>query len=417
MTSHVTPCGDPTLDDAPKSLWTKFAEVRLQVWRPILTPQRVTLGFIICGIVFLITGVVLLFTSKSVEEYFVDYTDSPTNDNNVGFFDVHVKKDMEPPIWVYYHLEGFFQNHRKYLKSRNNDQLKAKFSPPKTSKSEFEECKPWITSMVNNEELVNYPCGIIAQSIFNDSFALQIRSPQDAEFSNAIDVDSRAETIAWGVDVDSKKFVNLSPEKIEKQDLPNQAVLNMWILQRFPPVRCDQVVISDAKPFVPVQPAMRNMTFQGSERRVTDCSDYEGSPTCRFERDGAPFTCAGDYREVRVKDWGIENGHFIVWMRVAGLPAFDKLWGKIDRKIEAGSIVRVHYVSNFPVRPFHGRKAFVLSTATVLGGRNDALGIAYLVVGSACLIFGIAFLWHHVANPRPLGDVSRLWVKPKFANQ
>jgi len=327
---------------------------------------------------------------------------------------------MEPPIWMYYHLEGFFQNHRKYLKSRSADQLKAKSSPAKTSPQELDECKPWVTSVVNNREFVNYPCGIIAQSVFNDSFALQIRSPQGGEFSNRIEVDSRAETIAWAPDVDTGKFTNLKPEGISENDLPNQALLNMWILQRFPPVRCEQVVISDTKPFVPTKLAMRNVTFQGASGRqmlITDCTDYEGTPTCRFERDGIPFSCTGDYQEVRVKDWGIENGHFIVWMRVAGLPCFDKLWGRIDRKIEAGSTVRVHYVSNFPVKPFHGRKALVLSTATILGGRNDALGIAYLVVGSSCLVFGVAFLWHHVANPRPLGDVSRLWVKPKYYEQ
>jgi hypothetical protein len=193
----------------------------------------------------------------------------------------------------------------------------------------------------------------------------------------------------------------------------------MWILQHFPPVRCEQVNISDAKPYVPTKPATRNVSFQGSDDRralITDCTGYEGTPSCRFERAGLPFNCTGDYREVRVNDWGIENGHFIVWMRVAGLPSFDKLWGRIDRRIEAGSTLRVHYVNNYPVRPFKGRKAFVLSTATILGGRNDALGIAYLVVGSCCLIFGVAFLWHDLANPRPLGDVSRLWVTRKYAD-
>jgi hypothetical protein len=420
MSNNVIPYSDPNLDEEPKSLWTKFTERRLKVWQPILSPQRVIPCFIVCGIVFLIIGLVLLLTSKSVEEYFVDYTDKPTNSHDVGFFDVHIEKDMEPPIWMYYHLEGFFQNHRKYLKSRSADQLKAKSSPPKTSSQELDECEPWVTSIVNDQEFVNYPCGIIAQSIFNDSFALQIRDPQAMDFSNRIEVDSRAETIAWAVDVDSGKFVNLNPEEISKKDLQNQALLNMWILQRFPPVRCEQVVISDSKPFVPAKIATRNVTFQGSVERqvlITDCTDYigtNGGPSCNFERDGLPFACNGDYQEVYDLDWGIENGHFIVWMRVAGLPSFDKLWGKIDRKIEAGSTVRVHYVSNFPVKPFHGRKAFVLSTATVLGGRNDALGIAYLAVGSACLIFGVVFLWHHVAYPRPLGDVSRLWVKPKY---
>lgn len=31
---------------------------------------------------------------------------------------------MEGPVYVYYGLEKFFQNHRSYVKSRSSDQLK-----------------------------------------------------------------------------------------------------------------------------------------------------------------------------------------------------------------------------------------------------------------------------------------------------
>jgi len=33
----------------------------------------------------------------------------------------------------------------------------------------------------------------------------------------------------------------------------------------------------------------------------------------------------------------MEDEHFIVWMRTAGLPNFRKLWGKIDQNLEAGT--------------------------------------------------------------------------------
>jgi hypothetical protein len=31
---------------------------------------------------------------------------------------------MEPPIYVYYQLKNFYQNHRRYVKSRSDDQLR-----------------------------------------------------------------------------------------------------------------------------------------------------------------------------------------------------------------------------------------------------------------------------------------------------
>mmetsp|Transcript_71551 Transcript_71551/g.136392 ORF Transcript_71551/g.136392 Transcript_71551/m.136392 type:complete len:201 (-) Transcript_71551:31-633(-) len=192
----------------------------------------------------------------------------------------------------------------------------------------------------------------------------------------------------------------------------------MWILQQFPPVACEQVELSAAVPYVPVHIGRRNVTFPGdpsaadkpeTQVEVTDCHEYmSGSPSCRFVRDGKDFTCNGHYRQVRVDDWGVESGHFIVWMRVAGLPTFRKLWGKVAATIEAGSTIRVYFDSKFPVKPHHGRKAFVISTSSAVGGRNDFLGYSYLVVGGCCLLFGVAFMWQNFTRPRSLGDISLL---------
>ena len=34
-----------------------------------------------------------------------------------------LESDIEGPIYVYYQLDNFYQNHRRYVKSRDNDQL------------------------------------------------------------------------------------------------------------------------------------------------------------------------------------------------------------------------------------------------------------------------------------------------------
>merc|ERR1712232_992264 len=131
----------------------------------------------------------------------------------------------------------------------------------------------------------------------------------------------------------------------------------------------------------------------GLVRNVVDCTGYNTkNPSCNFTRNGEAFPCNGAYRKVQ-REWGIENGHFIVWMRIAGLPNFRKLWGKIDKSLKKGSKIRVHYQDNFPVKKFRGRKALVISTSSVLGGRNDSLGYGYIVVGFCCLIFGLYFFW------------------------
>ena len=104
--------------------------------------------------------------------------------------------------------------------------------------------------------------------------------------------------------------------------------------------------------------------------------------------------------------------HFIVWMRMAVLPTFRKLWGRIETDLPAGATIRVNIQNRYNTYRFHGRKRVVVSTASWLGGKNSFLGIAYLTVGSASIMIGLMFALISWRWPRKLGDVSQLsWNK------
>ena len=45
---------------------------------------------------------------------------------------------------------------------------------------------------------------------------------------------------------------------------------------------------------------------------------------------------------------------------------------------------------------FKGEKRVILSTSSWIGGKNPFLGIAYIVVGSLCIICGVVFLFVHL---------------------
>lgn len=57
---------------------------------------------------------------------------------------------------------------------------------------------------------------------------------------------------------------------------------------------------------------------------------------------------------------------------------------------------------------YDGTKSILLSTRTVLGGKNPFMGIAYVVVGGVCVLLGALFTIAHLIRPRyvPMSIVS-----------
>jgi hypothetical protein len=60
--------------------------------------------------------------------------------------------------------------------------------------------------------------------------------------------------------------------------------------------------------------------------------------------------------------------------------------------------------SGYPVEKYSGTKSILISTRTVMGGKNPFLGIAYLVVGGICILLGAVFLATHLIKPRSVNS-------------
>lgn len=65
---------------------------------------------------------------------------------------------------MYYGLTNYYQNHRRYVKSRDDNQLLGEFGGEPT------DCSPFDRD-ANGRTIV--PCGAIANSLFNDTLALE----------------------------------------------------------------------------------------------------------------------------------------------------------------------------------------------------------------------------------------------------
>jgi hypothetical protein len=87
-------------------------------------------------------------------------------------------------------------------------------------------------------------------------------------------------------------------------------------------------------------------------------------------------------------------------MRTAALPTFRKLYGRISVDLKVNDTIIVKLSNNYNTYSFGGKKKLVLSTATWLGGRNEFLGFAYLIVGGLCIFLAFAFTLLYVIKPR-----------------
>ena len=92
---------------------------------------------------------------------------------------INIDEDVDGPVYVYYQLENFYQNHRRYVKSRSSDQLQG------TAGISTNELKSDCDPLYQNGSLTLNPCGLIANSLFNGKYATVILLPSLCYFNNS----------------------------------------------------------------------------------------------------------------------------------------------------------------------------------------------------------------------------------------
>ncbi|CAK7909931.1 alkylphosphocholine resistance protein Lem3p [[Candida] anglica] len=103
------------------------------------------------------------------------------------------------------------------------------------------------------------------------------------------------------------------------------------------------------------------------------------------------------------------------WMKTSGLPTFNKLALRNDNDKLTAGIYEVQVGLHFPVLPYKGNKYIYISQRSVIGGKNDFLGISWMVGGGLCMVLAIALLVINLIKPRKTGDANLLsWNREQF---
>ncbi|KAE9419863.1 hypothetical protein Angca_005913, partial [Angiostrongylus cantonensis] len=185
------------LKNKPKA--SKLRQQQLPAWQPILTASTVIPTVIGVGIVFIPIGVALFLASEggtvsffyfSLKEYTIDYTKCGIGAPCILMF--NITEDMQGDVYIYYYLENYFQNHRRYVKSRNDKQYLGNLM-------EVSDCEPYA---YNENNIPIAPCGAIANSMFNDTYELYY-----IKNSEKIRVPVTTDGVLWEVDKE-RKFKN-----------------------------------------------------------------------------------------------------------------------------------------------------------------------------------------------------------------
>ena len=361
---------------------SKFKQQQLPAWQPILTAGTVLPTFFVIGLAFVPIGVGLMYFSDQVNEVVVDYTDCTdaagtlcseaitTNPGSTCNCVIPVPaedigdKNWEGQVFIYYGLTNFYQNHRRYVKSRDDKQLYGDIT-----RAPNEDCKPFDT---DNNSVKYAPCGAIANSLFNDTIELKSRAKgSTGDYDNTVKLNRTG--IAWDSD---KKYKFQNPENDGSAASLQEAFENA----------------ETVKP----------MDWQ---KNIWELDTETKDPVTE-----------------ELTNNGFQNEDLIVWMRTAALPNFRKLFRRVEHTIgtdfEKGLPANREYqlVINYtyPVTQFSGTKSVIIATTSILGGKNPFLGIAYIVVGCICFIIGIIFLFIHLRFGRTTQEMLNIGPNSQY---
>eukprot|EP00253_Pinus_taeda_P012335 PITA_12335 len=206
----------------------------------------------------------------------------------------------------------------RYVNSRNDEQLMNANSQDETG-----GCDPEAKT---GNKLPIIPCGLIAWSLFNDTYNF-------SRGNTSLTVNRK--DISWKSDREHKYGKNVFPNNFQNGTLVGGATLN---------------------PSIPLS----------------------------------------------------EQEDLMVWMRPAAFPTFRKLYGRIEEDLKENDSITVNLFNNYNTYTFGGTKKVVLSTTNFLGGKNNFLGIAYIIVGGLCFVLAMVVFLMHIIKPRPLGDIAYL---------
>jgi hypothetical protein len=207
-----------------------FTQQKLKAVHPIITPKYVIPLFFGLAVFLIPLGAAMLYGSNNVQDILLYYQDCASKASKDNFSEMpessydynfhstmdlkpqwkyslnesetdadeqgqcqiqfQVPNDMGPALFLMYKIENFHANHRRFAKSYSEFQLNGDAASLNQIKNTVgQNCQP----LSENEDGVRYyPCGLISNALFNDTFTSLI-----GVNGTTTDYDMTTKGIAW----------------------------------------------------------------------------------------------------------------------------------------------------------------------------------------------------------------------------
>eukprot|EP00758_Cryptobia_borreli_P011753 Tbor_TRINITY_DN5690_c4_g1::TRINITY_DN5690_c4_g1_i1::g.9363::m.9363 len=362
----------------------KFRQQKLASFYPKHSPIAVSIAMFMCALILIPIGILVISVSESIFEKRIryDHISKCTFRNNHGLKKFAVGKDnntqgcrtilfftidkaipasVDSPLFMYYRINGYYQMHRRYQKSRDDVQL---LGNKKDKTSISSDCMPfrWPGDVsgagADTVEAVYSPCGMIAWSMFNDTLNIY-KVPDDYTLDILPPHSSRTPVCLGGMFSQEGEKLDDSIKCTKKG-----IALDVDVKKRF-------------------------------QKAAQGADVWTGIPSLQTPTD---YRSAGYYAGEPGHSLPIATDEdFMVWSRTAPFPEFSKLYRRIEDRLQAGQYA-LEVEEYYDTTSFGAEKYLVLQSSSWLGGKHILLGGALLALGCFGFIVGMACCILHIFN-------------------
>jgi LEM3 (ligand-effect modulator 3) family / CDC50 family len=304
----------------------------------------------------------------------------------------NVTTQLETQVFMYIRITNFYQNSRLYLKSKDSDQLSGKV---------YTQASAISTSLTSCGYLTYANCTTASGYTWIGNGMTHAQNNPDCLVTNKSAVitsaDEQAQYYPCGL-IANSYFSGIHPTNSD--DISDLACTGGGCTSNY--------AFSTTGIAWPEDASKYTKSGWATDATLTSSVPTKVIPPPQW-RAAWPEKYANGYTQSTLPDLS-QMERFQVWMRVAGLPTFRKLWGKQSQTLPVGTYeISIRDIWN--ATQFGGTKAIVLSEVGFLGPKNAFLAIELLVVGIFCFLVAIFVLTVRI---RKFGDINQLsWNKQK----